>query len=69
MMNSYQEMTDESLIEETHRLARAVSYYNAAEGNWSQETEARNAVKAEFWAAEDEMRKRGLVFEDIGYLL
>lgn len=62
-------MTDEALIEETHRLARAVSYYNAAEGNWSQETAARESVKAEFWLADSEMRKRGLEFEDIGYLL
>lgn len=62
-------LSDEALIEETHRLAVSVSYYNAAEGNWSQEAEARNAVKREFWAAQDEMRNRGLEFENKGYLL
>jgi len=70
-------LTDEQLIEETHRLARSVSYYNAAEGNWSlwlqlnwsQETADRNAVKAEFWAALDEMAVRDLEFVNKGYLL
>lgn len=62
-------LSDEQLIEETHRLARSVSYYNAAEGNWSQETEARNATKAEFWAALDEMAARDLEFVNKGYLI
>jgi hypothetical protein len=68
-MTDITSLSDETLIEETHRLARAVSYYNAAEGNWSQEAEARNATKKEFWDAQDEMEKRGLVFENKGYLI
>ena len=62
-------LTDEQLIEETHRLAVSVSYYNAAEGNWSAETEARNATKRAFWAAQEEMDARGLKFENKGYLI
>ena len=68
-MVDFTTLTDEQLIEETHRLARSVSYYNAAEGNWSQETEARNATKKEFWAALDEMATREIEFENKGYLL
>lgn len=62
-------LNDEALIEETHRLARSMSYYNAAEGNWSAERAEREACKKEFWAARSEMDSRNLVFENIGYLL
>ena len=62
-------MTDEELKEEVHRLACSVSYYNAAEGNWSAETEARNAVKKEFWEAQAELESRGIKFENRGYLI
>lgn len=68
-MSDINTMTDEQLIEETHRLARAVSYYNAAEGNWSQERAEREACKADFYAACSEMDNRGLVFENRGYLI
>ena len=66
---NFTDMTDEQLIEETHRLARSVSYYNAAEGNWSQETADRESTKAAFWLAQSEMETRGLTFENRGYLL
>jgi hypothetical protein len=62
-------LTDEQLLSETHRLARAVSYYEAAESNWRQETAARNKTKAEFWEARKEMERREIVFENKGYLL
>lgn len=68
-MSDINTMTDEQLTEETHRLARAVSYFNAAEGNWSQERAEREACKADFNQAYSEMDRRGLVFENIGYLL
>lgn len=68
-MKNLAELNDEALLEEVHELARRVSYFNAAEGNWSQETEARNAVKAEFWSCMAELDKRGLVFENKGYLI
>lgn len=68
-MTDYTTLTDEELIKEVHDLASRVSYYNAAEGNWSQETEARNEVKAKFWKAQDEMATRGIDFENKGYLI
>jgi len=65
----YGSMTDEMLLDEVHRLAVSVSYYNAAEGNWSQETEARNEAKSKFWSAQEELTRRKIPFEDKGYLL
>lgn len=62
-------LTDEQLLSETHRLARAVSYYEAAERNWSAETAARNKTRAEFNEARKEMDLREIVFENKGYLL
>ena len=62
-------LTDEQLLSETHRLARAVSYYEAAERNWSSETVARNRTKAEFREARKEMELREIEFENKGYLL
>lgn len=68
-MSDINTMTDEQLTEETHRLARAMSYYNAAEGNWSRETAEREACYAEFKQARSEMTSRGLVFDNSGYLI
>lgn len=65
----YGSMTDEMLLDEVHRLAISVSYYNAAEGNWSSETEAREATKTRFRAAQNELDRRGILFENRGYLL
>lgn len=69
MTVDYASMTDEVLLDEVHRLAVSVSYYNAAEGNWSSETEARNEVKGKFWAAQEELKRRGIEFENKGYLI
>lgn len=68
-MEKFANLTDAELIKETHRLAGVVSYFNAAEGNWSQERAEREAAKAEFWAAQSEMSKRSLEFENRGYLI
>lgn len=65
----YGSMTDEMLLDEVHRLASSVSYYNAAEGNWSSETQARNECKAMFRAAREELARRNIEFENRGYLL
>lgn len=62
-------LSDDQLLSETHRLARAVSYYEAAEGNWRAETAARNKTKAEFSEARREMELREIEFENKGYLL
>lgn len=68
-MIDFKSMTDEKLTEEVHRLASAVSYYNAAEGNWSREAAERETTRAEFWTALSEMKKRGIEFENKNYLL
>jgi hypothetical protein len=68
-MSDIDTMTDEQFIKETHRLAGAMSYYNAAEGNWSRETADREACYADFKQARSEMTRRGLVFENTGYLI
>jgi len=68
-MKDLSTLTNEQLLEEVHRLAVSVSYYNAAEGNWSSETEARNAAKAEFREARKELDARSLEFVNRGYLL
>ena len=64
-----QELTNEELIKETHRLASSMSYYNAAEGNWSQERVAREACASALQEALVEMRARGIEFDGGGYLL
>lgn len=38
----------EALIKLLHAAAADVSYYNAAEGNWSKETKARVAAQIDF---------------------
>lgn len=63
------DLTDEELIAKTHKLASSMSYYNAAEGNWSQERVQREACAAELQEALVEMRARGIEFENRGYLL
>ena len=68
-MKNYTTLNDKDLLEEAHRLAVSVSYYNAAEGNWSQETAEREACKAEFRACMIELKVRDIDFINKGYLL
>jgi len=63
------DLTNEELVAKTHKLASSMSYYNAAEGNWSQERVQREACAAELQEALVEMRARGIEFENRGYLL
>ena len=65
----YGAMTDEMLLDEVHKLASSVSHYNAAEGAWSSETVARCRAKANFHSARTELDRRGIEFENGGYLL
>lgn len=65
----YTEMDDQELLVEIDRLARDLSYYNAAEGSWIKETEARNACRKEFHACLAEMKIRGIEFVNKGYLI
>jgi hypothetical protein len=69
MTTDYSTLTDEDLVKTIQDLAISVSYYNAAEGNWSQETAARNEVNGKFRKALNEMETRGIPFENKGYLL
>jgi hypothetical protein len=65
-----QAMPEVQLIAEAERLAGQVSYYNAAEGEWGRETDARGVVNSAFSACRAELQRRGLVFvNDKGYLL
>lgn len=65
----YSELSDKDLESEVHNLALRVSYYNAAEGNWSQEAKARGEANREFQEARNELLARGLPFVNKGYLL
>ena len=44
-------MLDSDLIDRLHKAASAMSYYNAAESNWHDETTKREEAKVEFRAA------------------
>ena len=68
-MTDFTKFTDEQVIEEAHRQARNLSYYNAAEGNWDRERQEREACYVQYRAVMKEMSARGLEFENRGYLL
>lgn len=68
-MQDFTKLSNEELIQLTHTLASRVSFYNAAEGNWSKETADRLSTQAEFRAARDAMQERKLDFVNKGYLL
>jgi len=68
-MSDFRELTDEQVIEEAHRQARNLSYYNAAEGNWDKERREREACYVQYRAVMREMSARGLEFVNKGYLL
>ena len=68
-MVDYTAMTDQELEAAVHKLAGRVSYYNAAEGNWGSEAQARGVANAEFQAARRELAARGIEFVNRGYLL
>lgn len=68
-MRDFTEFTDEQVVEEAHKVARNLSYYNAAEGNWDRERREREACYVEYRAVMREMSERGLEFVNKGYLL
>ena len=68
-MNKFQSYTDNDVLEEYNNMASRLSYYNAAEGNWRQETQARLACQKEYREVMKEVNDRGLEFENRGYLL
>ena len=54
------EATDEEILDEFDSARSSMSYYNAAEGNWSAETEGRTAAYAYLREVSDELDKRNL---------
>ena len=68
-MTDFTNYTDEQVIEEAHRQARNLSYYNAAEGNWGKERREREACYVDYHAVMKEMNARKLEFVNKGYLL
>lgn len=62
----YSAHNDAQLLGEAKRLARRVSFFNAAEGNWSAEAEARSAANSAFRACRAELERRGIEFVNEG---
>ena len=56
----FQNFSNEVLLQEYDSLFRRYMYYMAAEGNWSQEAEARREVSALYYACMKECEDRGL---------
>ena len=56
----FTKLTNEELAEEMEACWRTYMYYQAAEGNWSAETEARGVATAIYWDCVAECRKRGM---------
>ena len=68
-MLDFKDWSDKDVLEEAHKQARNLSYYNAAEGNWDRERREREACYVEYRAVMKEMNARGLEFVNKGYLL
>lgn len=64
-------MSNDILILRLKDAASRVSYFNAAEGSWSAETQARNAARAELDAAREACIKAGIDIKPhlAGYLI
>lgn len=62
-------LTDEQLLVEYDNIRSAMSYYNAAEGNWSSETEARNKTQKNLELIRSEVVLRKLTPNPGNFLL
>ena len=60
MKNDYTNLSDNELIEAYNNLSSMRMYYMAAEGNWSSETEDRNANQKELNDCMAELKARGI---------
>lgn len=56
----YTKFTDEDLLKEYERLWSNNMYYQAAEGNWSSERDAREANAQKYYACQKVALDRGL---------
>lgn len=61
-------MSDEKLLDKYDEARSLMSYYNAAEGSWSSETEARAQASANLNEIRKELAARGLVGRPGNYL-
>lgn len=59
-MENLCDFSDEKILDMYDDIRGQMSYYNAAEGNWSKETQARNATRARMYEISAELDKRGL---------
>ena len=57
----YEDMSNEELLTVFKNLQASIQYYEAAEGNYSSETDARNEGYKQFKLAVTEAEKRGLL--------
>jgi hypothetical protein len=48
------------LIQQLHEAANRLSYYNAAEGDWSRERDARGRAQAEYYRIRKEVEDAGI---------
>lgn len=59
-MADYTQLTEEQLLEALDKAWLQYMYFQAAEGNWEQEREARERANAKLAAIEAEVRNRGI---------
>ena len=57
----FEVVSDAEILEEYDNARGLMSYYNAAEGNWSKETGARNECSAYLSKVRKELNSRDLV--------
>lgn len=58
--NEFVNLSDDDLLEEYDDARNLMSYYNAAEGNWSSETGARNECSSYLGTVRSEIDVRNL---------
>ena len=59
-MTDYSTLNEEELIKQYEILWARYMYYQAAEGNWNKEAEARGVATKEYWDCMAELDKRGI---------
>ena len=67
-MSDLSKMSDEQVVEEYDSARGSMSYYNAAEGNWSSEAEGRGLARDYLNLVGDEMEKRNLTANEGSFL-
>lgn len=65
----YADLTDADLTEQVKKQSERMSFFNAAESNWSQETAARNACRAKLNALSKELARWNLPYPKGDFLL